>query len=206
MGKHSVKKKNRKVNLKLIIILIIILCAICVMIEGFKYLNEKNKEPQKAVEQFCIELKKVNKNEVNKYVEYNKLLSSIDEMLLTENSKQIQEIEKLLFKDIEWNIKQAEIKEENANVTIELTNIDFKNIMIEWMKKIIAEKAIQKEISTDTALEKLYEVLNSPNNEKATTTQNITLYRENNSWKIGLNENLVNLIYPGISDVVTALN
>lgn len=206
MGKHSEKKKNKNVKFKLIFLVIIILCTICGMIKGFKNLNIKSKEPQKAVEQFCIELKRINKNEVNKYVEYEKLLSSLDEMLLTNNSPKVEEIEKLLFKEIEWNIKQAEIKEESATVTIELTNIDFKNIMIELMKKIVTQKAIQKEISTDIALEKLYEVLNESNNNKVTTTQDITLYKEKNNWRIEINENLVNLIYPGISDVVTALN
>lgn len=206
MGKHSAKKKSKKINLKLIITIIIIVCAILAMSKCLKMLNNKNKEPQKVLEQLCIELKESNKSEANKYVEYNKLLSSLDEMLLTENNEQVQKIEKLLFKDIEWNIKQTEIKEESATVTIELTNIDFKNIMIELMKKIVTQKAIQKEITTDIALEKLYEVLNESNNNKVTTTQDITLYKEKNNWRIEINENLVNLIYPGISDVVTALN
>ena len=50
--------------------------------------------------------------------------------------------------------------------------------MIELMKKIVTQKAIQKEITTDIALEKLYEVLNESNNNKVTTTQDITLYKE----------------------------
>ena len=76
-------------------------------------------------------------------------------MLLEQDSKQMTDLEKKLFKNIKWNIENVEIQDNQATIIVEMTNKNFANIITTWIKEILKEKEEGNTISNDLAIQKL---------------------------------------------------
>lgn len=206
MGKHSSGKyaKNKKVNIKIVGILIaIILVITCIVIFMYNRTNSKT-EPEKYIENLFTTLKNANREEASKYIDYEKLISSLDEMLLNKDSAKMSNIEKKLFKDLKWNIENVEVQDNQATIIVEMTNKNFANIITTWIKEILKEKEQGMTISNELAIEKLEKVIDEEKNTK-TILKKISLNKEDD-WKIVVNDDLRDLIFPGIDSVETVLN
>ena len=99
----------------------------------------------------------------------------------------------------------VETKNNNAVVTVEMTNKDYIKVITNWMKKMIGEKARGEEITDELLLQNLEATLAETTDTK-TETKKVTLFKEKGKWKIIVDEELRNLIYPGIESVATTLN
>ena len=75
---------------------------------------------------FFSGLSKLDKSKVDKYLNYNDLISCFDEIII-KNTKDDNNLEKELFRGRSWNIKKINIDGSTAIVNIEITNKDFKN-------------------------------------------------------------------------------
>lgn len=206
MGKHSSGKyaKKKKINIKMIgILIVIILIITCIVIFINNHTNSKT-EPEKYIESLFTALKNSNREEASKYIDYEKLISSLDEMLLDQNTTQMTDLEKKLFENLKWNIENVEIQDNQATIIVEMTNKNFANIITTWIKEILKEKEKGTIISNDLAIQKLEEAIDEENSSK-TILKKITLSKEDN-WKIVVNDDLRDLIFPGIDSVSTALN
>ncbi len=206
MGKHSSGKyaKKKKINIKMIgILIVIILIITCIVIFINNHTNSKT-EPEKYIESLFTALKNSNREEASKYIDYEKLISSLDEMLLDQNTTQMTDLEKKLFENLKWNIENVEIQDNQATIIVEMTNKNFANIITTWIKEILKEKEKGTIISNDLAIQKLEEAIDEENSSK-TILKKITLSKDDN-WKIVVNDDLRDLIFPGIDSVSTALN
>lgn len=206
MGKHSSGKyaKKKKINIKMIgILIVIILIITCIVIFINNHTNSKT-EPEKYIESLFTALKNSNREEASKYIDYEKLISSLDEMLLDQNTTQMTDLEKKLFENLKWNIENVEIQDNQATIIVEMTNKNFANIITTWIKEILKEKEKGTIISNDLAIQKLEEAIDEENSSK-TILKKITLNKDDN-WKIVVNDDLRDLIFPGIDSVSTALN
>ena len=208
MGKHSSGKyaKKKKINIKIIVILIAIILittGIIIFIKNNSDTDTKT-EPEKNVENLFKALKDSNKEEASKYIDYDKLISSLDEMLLEQDSKQMTDLEKKLFKNIKWNIENVEVQDNQAIIIVEMTNKNFANIITTWIKEILKEKEEGNTISNDLAIQKLEKVIDEEKNTK-TILKKITISKEDD-WKIIVNDDLRDLVFPGIDSVATVLN
>ena len=125
-------------------------------------------------------------------------------MLLDQNTTQMTDLEKKLFENLKWNIENVEIQDNQATIIVEMTNKNFANIITTWIKEILKEKEKGTIISNDLAIQKLEEAIDEENSSK-TILKKITLSKEDN-WKIVVNDDLRDLIFPGIDSVSTALN
>lgn len=202
MGKHSVKKNSGKEKSPVKII-VLILCM-CILLGAVVYVYNKSK-PKTTVNNLFTELKAGNREEINNYIDYEQLLYCLDEMLTQEDNEQNSNIEKSLFNTIEWNIENTEIEGESATAVVEVTNKDFIKVITNWMKKVINEKTKGIEITQQSSLQKLQETL-AETEERKTVIKKITLNHENGKWKVDVNEDLRDLVYPGIDSVITVLN
>ena len=105
----------------------------------------------------------------------------------------------------QWNIENIEIENDKATAVIEVTNKNFKDVIIKWMEQMYTVQESDQNISDEIALKELEEVLL---NENATKTEikRITLNQIDANWKIEVNESLRDLMYPGIDIIFTILN
>ena len=105
MNKFSVLKHSL---IKYILLAILILFFICVIFKNKInniYLINQNK---KTINSCFTAIKYENIEMASKYIDYNKLINCFDELIL--ENREIK-IEKELFKDIEWDVENIEIKD-----------------------------------------------------------------------------------------------
>ena len=203
-------KKTKKKNLIIPILIILIIIAI---IGTIVFIVTANK-PEKTVEEFFTRLKEGNIEEAKKYIDnYNDLFE--EEQEEQENTEEDfadvlnnEENQKLLFTDIQTNIKEVKKEGNTAKIQVELTTKNFKTIMTNYINKIIqlsmstvvgGENLTQEEIN-NAIKDYFIEELKNESIDKVTTTQEITLNKKEGKWIIEANDNLRTLIYPGLEE------
>ena len=204
MGKHTLEKKTNKIS-----IIAVILIILAVIIGIVVFFMENNKTPEEKLEETidsCFtSLKSSNIEKANKYINYDELVSSFDEIVIENRDGEISNIEKELFKSLEWNIENIEIEDDKATVVVEVTNKNFKDVITKWMEQMYTVQESEQNISDQISLRELEEVLINENETK-TEIKRITLNQNDENWKIEVDESLRDLMYPGIDIVFTILN
>ena len=202
MGKHSINNSNRKnvIKLKSILFFIIITGLVIILIISINKKKDDFTKQEEIINQAFSALKTTNINEVNKYTNYNKIISGLDESIL--NQEEVSEIEKNLFNTMEWSIEK--IKEEDNNIVaiIEVTNKDFKMIITEWLQEIVNRKTNGEDISNEVGLKVLENILKNNNYGTQTVIKKVKIDKDS---KIEVNDDLINLLYSGIESVSNAL-
>ena len=220
MGKHSKPAKNKPIKAFSIIVIISVLglgLYIFYNNKNINIINEPKNETQYAFyeEKETVEideideekeaeiiinnalnaLKESNIDEVNQYLDYNELINKLDSIILEVNNSNIEEN---MFKDISWSIKEVEIIDNKTTVKIELSNKNYKKILTNFSKEIINEKNNNIEIDNEKMIKILNDKLENED-EYITTTNNILLIEDDNEWKIEINDELIDLLYPGLN-------
>lgn len=199
-SRHSSKEKKHIKIVKILIVLAVIVGLIFVIYNLVKNLNQKN-NVESIINNFFEAIKNADKEQANEYADYEQLINSLDEMILQDENN---EIEKELFQNIEWNVEDVEEQEDQVIAIVEVKNKDFKNVITAWMKELVSAKSSGIEITNEYALEKLSNELKEEQNLK-TVIKKIVLKPENNSWRIEVNEDLRDLVYPSIDSVISVL-
>lgn len=207
MAKHAKKNpKNNKIKL-MIIIFMIVLIGIFIYFWGNTNKKENSVIEEKKIEEtinnvlYC--LKTNNVKEIEESLDYKKLMSIIDESV---SNNANMNIEKNLFNNINWTIEKIEIKSEETTALIELTNKNYKDIILNWMKKIIESKENDGNVTIEKSLELLEQVLIEDDTiEEKTTIQRINLKKENDKYIIIVDDNLRDLLFPGIDSVLNEI-
>lgn len=201
MGKHSIKKSKTKTNKGIILVIII---AILIIIFGIIRLiensvNEKSKfiEQEEIINNAFSALKNLNKKEIENYLDYATLISGLDESILQENVS----LENYLFNSMEWSIENIKEENENIVVVVEVSNKDYKKIITEWLKEIVEVNEENNSISEVESLQILERILQEDNCGTRTVIKKIQLSQQNGNWKIIVNDDLINLLYPGTETV-----
>ncbi len=205
MGKHSqskhlsVEKKSKNIVLIVIVLVIVIVLGVGIYALMMKLNNQNDIEG--VINNFFEAIKNAEQEKANQYVNYEQLINSLDEMILQDDS---DEIEKELFKNIEWNIEEIEEQENQVVAIVEVKNKDFKNVITAWMKELISAKSSGIEITNEYALEKLANEIEEEQSSKS-VIKKILLEKDNDIWKIQVNEDLRDLVYPSIDSVISVL-
>ena len=205
MGKHSqskhssVEKKSKNIVLIVIVLVIVIVLGVGIYALIMKLNNQNDIEG--VINNFFEAIKNAEQEKANQYVNYEQLINSLDEMILQDDS---DEIEKELFKNIEWNIEEIEEQENQVVAIVEVKNKDFKNVITAWMKELISAKSSGIEITNEYALEKLANEIEEEQSSKS-VIKKILLEKDNDIWKIQVNEDLRDLVYPSIDSVISVL-
>lgn len=202
MGKHSINNGKRKnvIKLKPILLFIIITGLVITLIISINKKKEDFTKQEEIINQAFSALKTTNINEVNKYTNYNKIISGLDESIL--NQEEVSEIEKNLFNTMEWSIEEIKEEDNNTVAIIEATNKDFKMIITEWLQKIVNRKTNGEDISNEAGLRVLENILENNNYGTQTVIKKIKINKDS---KIEVNDDLINLLYSGIESVSNAL-
>lgn len=208
MGKHSKGKyaeKNKKSLILVISAIICIILGIIIYLNQDKFGDNREEEPEKIINSTFLALKEGRKEEASKYLNYEELITSLDEMILKNNQEGNSTIEKELFNDMEWNVENVTMQDGEAIAVIEVTNKDFKEMITKWLKELVNEKSGGKVISQEIGLAKLEEILMA-NESKKSVIKKIKLTSEGESWKLEVNDDLRDLVFPGIDSVTSILD
>ena len=190
-----IKEKGKKRNIFARIVAIIILLAIVIGIIVIALPS-----PARALEEMFRDLKAGKMSDIDKYVDYNSLidipaLGNLEGADRTDNDK-------ILYEDLKWNIKKIEKNEEEAKIEVEITNKNYKNIFQNFTKKVVQKILNNEKPSDEEAGQYLMEELKNKEVGQTTTTQEITIRKEEGKWKVVVDENLQNAIFPGLSEAV----
>ena len=157
------------------------------------------------------DLKNGNFEDVKKYVDYSELTSipgtgSQESDEDGEIPAEQAEKEKLLYEALEWNIKSTKKEGNVATIEIEVTNKDYKEIYKNYIQEVFSRLLTNENMSDEEGESYLIEQLRRDDIGMATTTQTITLEKQDENWIVKVDDNLKNLIYPGMQEAMNSIS
>lgn len=200
--KKEPKEKGKKRGvLARTIAIIIVLCVVI----GLIYFALPS--PARVLEQMLRDLKIGNFQKVQQYVDY-KQLADIPALGTDEENtedKVISENDKLFYEDLQWSIKNIEQNGDEAKIELEITNKNYKTIFQNYTKKVIQKLFNNESTSEEEMKIYLMEEFKNESVDQVTTTQTVTVQKQDGKWKVVVDENLRNAIYPGLTEAIEAL-
>lgn len=195
------KKEKKGVAIRIIVTVIILLAII-----GLIYLAIPS--PEKVVNNVFSDLKKGDFQNIEQYINYNELVEDTGMNTDSETEMTQEEIdkEKLLYEDLEWKIKSVEKEENTATVEVETTNKDYKTIFNNYFQTLIQKVFSNEDLSDEQIENSFVEELQKEDIEKVTTTQTLTLTKQDGKWRLVVDDSLKNAIYPGLEDAINSIN
>ncbi len=195
------KKEKKGVAVRIIVIVIILLAII-----GLIYLAIPS--PEKVVNNAFSDLKNGDFENIEQYINYDELVE--DTGMNTESEEQMsqEEIdrERLLYEDLEWRIKSVQSEGDTATVEVETTNKDYRTIFNNYFQTLIQKVFSNEDLSDEQIEEAFVQELQKDDVERVTTTQTITLTKQDGKWRITVDDSLKNAIYPGLEDAINSIN
>ena len=194
------KGKKRGIFARTIAVIIIL----CVII-GLIYLALPS--PARVLEQMLRELKAGNFEQVQQYVDY-KELADIPALKTEDNNTEneaISENEKLFYDELQWSIKNIEQNGKEAKIEVEVTNKNYKTIFQNYTKEVIRRVLNNEKTSTEEMEKYLVEEFQNKDIDKVTTVQTVTIQKQDGKWKVVVDENLREAIYPGLTKAIETL-
>ncbi len=198
-GKVTVENKKSKkapIITAIVIIAIIILAIVLYVV----FANG----PKGVVEGMFSALKNGDYDKVNEYINYNEVISSSD---VLDSESLDQETMNLLFDKLSWKVTETTQEENTANVTVEVTNKNFKTIIANYMQNALRVAFSGQELSDAEMENYLLEELRNEDVETTTTTQTINLTKQDGRWVINTTDtNLIDILLPGLNEAVNSLS
>lgn len=198
-GKVTVEnKKSKKAPIITAIVIIAIIILAIVLYVAFA------NGPKGVVEGMFSALKNGDYDKVNEYINYNEVISSSD---VLDSESLDQETMNLLFDKLSWKVTETTQEENTANVTVEVTNKNFKTIIANYMQNALRVAFSGQELSDAEMENYLLEELKNEDVETTTTTQTINLIKQDGKWVINTTDtNLIDILLPGLNEAVNSLS
>lgn len=198
--------KNTRMK-KLGIILLIALLSLTVLTSCSLGVEK----PEKVVSNALEALKKQDQEKMKEYFTYEELMNFSNEekkeIEESDDSFDSEQIKKLIFAKLEYKILSSTEKGDKATVEIEITNIDMKVVMQQYlaeafqiaMSNAFDEDSAISDEEIDKKLEQIFIDKMSKNDQTTkTTTVEIQLEKKDNKWQIQLDEKIQDAITGGM--------
>lgn len=125
---------------------------------------------------------------------------------LSEEDSFNEEAQKLFFDKLSWKVLKVKEEGETATVEIEITNKDFKTIMGNAMQKMLKIAMTGQNMKEEDMTNYLIEELKNDQIQTVTSNQSIMVEKKDGKWEVVRDENLFNVLLPGLSDAINAFN
>ncbi len=193
------KGKKRKIFARFLAVVIILALVIGIILVALP-------SPARALEEMFRDLKAGKMQDVTKYVDYNELinipaLGSANDEQSGENASQDDAV---LFEELQWNIKKIEKSSDEAKIEVEITNRNYKTVIQNFTKKIVQKVLSNENPSDEEAKQYLMEELKNKDSGTLTSTQTITVTKQDGKWKVMVDDNLKKALFPGLEDAVNS--
>ena len=196
--KKDLKKYKEKRSKKWIVIVVLLLILIAlVLLVAYTSIT-----PRMAVNNTFTNLK--NGKVSNWNINYDELINVLDAGIRQGNGK-MTELEQNCFNSIEWSITGESVENQTATVNVEVTTKNFRQVLLNWIEKISVKLETQEDISNEENIALLAESVKQDNVETITTVATLNLERKGFTWKIIIDENLIDAIYPGLNQVLEVM-
>lgn len=168
-------------------------------------------KPEKVVSNALEALKKQDQEKMKEYFTYEELMNFSNEekkeIEESDDSFDSEQIKKLIFAKLEYKILSSTEKGDKATVEIEITNIDMKVVMQQYlaeafqiaMSNAFDEDSAISDEEIDKKLEQIFIEKMSKNDQTTkTTTVEIQLEKKDKKWTIQLDEKIQDAITGGM--------
>ena len=190
------EKKTGKGTFTRIIAIIIILLAII----GLIYLAIPT--PEKTLNNFFNSLKNGNIEKINQYLNYDEI--SLEKVL--NEGTETNEVQKALFESLEWNIKSVTEEQDIATIEVEVTNKDYEKAFKSYIQEMFQKFLNNEDVSDEEQFDLLINEISKEETGTKTTTQTITLSKENGQWKVNSDDSLIEALYPGLVEGIDSIS
>lgn len=196
--KTKKEKKSKKWLAILILLIILIILALMVLYTSIT--------PRSSINNLFTNLKNGNKFMASLNIDYDELISVLDStIILNNNGNSMTDLEKNCFNELSWEITGESVENTNATVTASITTKNFRQVLLNWIEKISEVLENQEDIETEQNLQLLEESLIQDNVDTKTTEVTINLERKGFTWKVVIDDNFIDAIYPGLNQVLDVM-
>lgn len=208
MRKHM--ETNTKVNKKKLIVsfitALLVITIMSVVIIGNVVINKDEQKVKNTINSAFKSLVEGDIEESNKYLNYNSLIGILDKEILSEENLLKYELNKELFNSLEWNIEKIDMQENYINVTLEISNKDYSQIIMKWLGLIIEEEKNGNTLINVQCAEKMKEAILNEEIKNVTQTRKITLKNIEENLQIIVDDELGNALFPRIDQLNNLLS
>ena len=195
--KAKKEKKSKKWLAVLVLLIILIVLALMVLYTLIT--------PRTSVNNLLTNLKNGNKFMASLNINYDELISVLDSTIVLNSVNSMTNLEKECFNDLSWEITGESVENTTATVTATITTKNFRQVLLNWIEKISEVLENQEDIETQQNLQLLEESLMQDNVDTKTTEVTINLERKGLTWKVIIDDNFIEAMYPGLNQVLDVM-
>lgn len=195
--KAKKEKKSKRWLAVLVLLIILIVLALMVLYTSIT--------PRTSVNNLLTNLKNGNKFMASLNINYDELISVLDSTIVLNSGNSMTNLEKECFNDLSWEITGESVENTTATVTAAITTKNFRQVLLNWIEKISEVLENQEDIETQQNLQLLEESLMQDNVDTKTTEVTINLERKGLTWKVIIDDNFIDAIYPGLNQVLDVM-
>ena len=184
------------------VVRILVIAIILLLIIALIYLAMKT--PEKALTSMLKDLKSGDIEGVNQYVNFEEI--SLKSALDMTESEEFSEKDKAFYESLEWDVKSVKKENDTATIEIEATNKDYETIFKNYIQSMFQKFINNENVSGDEELQLLLDELNKDTIGTRTVTENVTLTKVDGKWKITVDDNLMQVIYPGLEEGINSIS
>ena len=197
--KTKVKKEKKSKKWLLVVVLLIVLIVLAVMVLYTSI------TPRSSVNNLLTNLKNGNKFMAELNIDYDNLMTVLDSTIVANSGNSMSNLEKECFNKLSWEITGESVENTKATVTATITTKNFRQVLLNWIEKISEVLETQEDISSEQNLQLLEESLVKDNVDTRTTDVTINLERKGLTWKINLDEDFIDAMFPGMTQVLDVM-
>ena len=197
--KTKVKKEKKSKKWLLVVVLLIVLIVLAVMVLYTSI------TPRSSVNNLLTNLKNGNKFMAELNIDYDNLMTVLDSTIVANSGNSMSNLEKECFNKLSWEITGESVENTKATVTATITTKNFRQVLLNWIEKISEVLETQEEISSEQNLQLLEDSLVKDNVDTRTTDVTINLERKGLAWKINLDEDFIDAMFPGMTQVLDVM-
>ena len=195
--KPKKEKKSKKWLAVLVLLIILIILALMVLYTSIT--------PRTSVNNLLTNLKNGNKFMASLNINYDDFISVLDSTIVLNSGNSMTNLEKECFNDLSWEITGESVENTTASVTATITTKNFRQVLLNWIEKISEVLENQEDIEAEQNLQLLEESLMQDNVDTKTTEVTINLERKGLTWKVVIDDNFIDAMYPGLNQVLDVM-
>ena len=198
-AKTKVKKEKKSKKWIIVVVLLVILIILAALVLYTSI------TPRDSVNNLFTNLKNGNKFMASLNIDYDNLISVLDSTIVQQNGSEMSNLERECFNELSWKITGESVENNTATVTATVTTKSFRQVLLNWIEKISEVLENQDDISTEQNLQLLEESLTEEDVGTTQTEVTINLERKGFTWKVIINEDFIDAIFPGLNQVLDVM-
>ena len=183
-----------------------VLAILMVLLLVFGLVACGGESPEQAVKNTFDAIKQNDSETASKYIDYDDLLKAGETN--EEDDAETDEMVKLILGHFDYKIISSSQEGDEATVQAEITNIDMKTIMGDFVSEalVLAFSGLDEETMEAQMKDKFSDLINREDNQTLTKTVEIKLAKSGSSWKIDMSDETADAIFGGMLSVAEDLN